>query len=394
MEDDNLLAQHFPLPGDQQNMHPQHQIQPPPQPPNQPPQPTFEEVMVSTLRDLDQTMVSLRGSYNRQNLSEIVTPFNGENPKRCRDWIASIEKFAELHGETDDRRMCEIAYMTAREYASFFTERWMRSEEGPRTWRGLKENLLAHFSVVTDCEHAHDLLRKVRQGPTETSSFFAERIHRLAIDAYSETELNSPHTKALVQKQLVNYFIDGLNDPSIKFKLFRKAPADLNQALRIAREEQTVAQRFELRNPRKNKSYLQHRGDLDIRGEEPMEVDHVRKSNACHYCGLRGHFAVRCRQRLRDRGQFQNDRRHNRERQSGDNRQGYNRREVNLVDGDKRGRCYFCNALGHFKRDCGKFQEYLNSHKSQGRYPKPFIKTTQNEQRKPWMEAGPKASGN
>ena len=56
----------------------------------------------------------------------------------------------------------------------------------------------------------------------ESVSLYAERMFRLSRDAYSNAELTDPTSYSLAQRQLVNYFIDGLYDKSIKLKLMRR----------------------------------------------------------------------------------------------------------------------------------------------------------------------------
>ena len=247
------------------------------------PEETWGKNIVKSITELNHTMGTLRVSYQKQNLYDIVTPFDGSSPAQCSHWLSSLNKFTSLHGNTSDSTLCKLAYMTARGPCSEFINRWniqqaQKAEqlqipiEQVMSWGDLKKNLLAHFSVVSDRAHAHDVLRKIRQLPGETLTFYAERIHRLAKDAYSVDDLETAASQNLAQRQLVNYFIDGLQDQSIMFRVLRKQPTSLDDALKVAREEYIFSKRFELRSPRL------HQYDIDqsIEDEEdPMEVNYV-----------------------------------------------------------------------------------------------------------------------
>ena len=299
--------------------------------------------MVGALSSLDATMATLRTSYKATQLSSIVTPYDGEATK-AREWVSSIIKYSELIDEPNDETRVRVAYMTAKGSVSDFIKRWVdaRTQANPPrvvTWTDLKTDILSHFSTVTDKDFAHDVLKKIRQGPSETVSFYAERIHRLSQDAYSESDMLGAGSRALAQRQLVSYFIDGLLDVGIKLKLMRRSPADLDEALSIAMEEATLIKRFQLRNPRHTNSGHPRTTPHPVAPEpmdEPMEVDHVRP---------RQH---RFSQFRRSQPQYRQNAPQQRHRAP-------QWAEVHAVENEKR--CYFCNALGHFKRDCIKFKK-------------------------------------
>ena len=304
--------------------------------------PTMEERLVGALSSLDATMATLRTSYKATQLSSIVTPFDGEASK-AREWVSSIIKYSELIDEPNDETRVRVAYMTAKGSVSDFIKRWVdaRTQANPPrvvTWAELKTDILSHFSTVTDKDFAHDVLKKIRQGPSETVSFYAERIHRLSQDAYSESDMLGAGSRALAQRQLVSYFIDGLLDVGVKLKLMRRSPADLDEALAIAMEEATLIKRFQLRNPRhSNSAHLRPPHPVaPTPMEEPMEVDHIR-------------------QRQPRFGQFRRSHPQHRQNAPQQRQRASPWAEVHAVENEKR--CYYCNAPGHFKRDCIKFKK-------------------------------------
>ena len=79
----------------------------------------------------------------------------------------------------------------------------------------------------------------------------------------------------------VGYFVDGLRDERIKFRLMRTNPQDLQTAINMAITELNLAKRFKLRN-----EGVVH---------EPMDVDQTRSRPKCYKCHRVGHKANVCR---------------------------------------------------------------------------------------------------
>ena len=310
---------------------------------NPPPAPSLDQQLVTTFRSLDLTLSGLRDSYDTSTITNVVPPYDGDRSK-CRDWITALEKYFELHNITIDSRKVQMAYMTARGTVSDFLKRWQAARIAPVTWPDAALALVSHFSTVTDSDHSYDLLKKITQGDNESHIFFAERIYKLSTDVFSREEMANPGSKALAERQLVNYFMDGLKDSNIKLKVMRGNPATLDDAVRIARSEHTIMQRFALRNPG-HRFRHQHAGPRpnvrrdetdrgprdDYRVEQPMEIDHIRPRHP----------------------RYQNAR-------SNQNRYRREDRRANVHAVAEERKCYFCGAPGHFKRDCQKFKDTLH----------------------------------
>ena len=152
------------------------------------------------LSQIGHVLTSFHGAITQQNtlfsqqntlllnpsLSDTVPTFTGEQHK-CRDWIESVIKYADVNN-LDSAKRINAAYVTCRGLVSDFIRRWQ--EDNPAgTWDDLKTQLVLHFSEITDAEHAHALLRKIKQSQGEKVSHYAGRLHRLSRDAYPAADL-------------------------------------------------------------------------------------------------------------------------------------------------------------------------------------------------------------
>ena len=165
------------------------------------------------------------------------------------------------------------------------------------TWDQIKQLLAIRFSDVTDAQMALSLLRQVRQKQGETIQNSAEHILSLAEDAYDNQGDNA------VERQLIDIFVDGLQNDQLKMKILRDQPNTLQGALVVASNEMNLRNRVHLSQSTSSK-------------EQPMEVDHCRgqkfryrnrshKVNSteshrppirCWNCGQHGQISRDCKQ--------------------------------------------------------------------------------------------------
>lgn len=273
--------------------------------------------VAQVFQNLAAEMGNVSTALGAQGVNQIVQPFEGE-PKKFKEWVKSIEKYAVLTNLGQDR-IKRVAYQASRGPVSDFICRY--SDDHPQaTWNDLKAELSNRFSEVTDAQHAFLLLRKVHQKSGETVQVYAERLITLAADAFGNQQ--GPAT----QRQLIDIFVDGLLEDSLKLKVLRGNPADLEAAITTATDEQNLRRRFNLRT--------RHH---EIPDEERMEVDHYRPVQRCFKCHRVGHKSKDCRSKARVNAVTNND-------------------HPMQTEGKRELLCWYCGKKGHFKRECRKRQ--------------------------------------
>ena len=282
------------------------------------------------------------GSQTLSQAAQQVKPIDG-NPNSFKDWLREIEKQSALHNFNDEKKI-RLVRATTKGAVADFVERWTADVDGVNNrYDRLIYNLKTNFSNVTDSEHARALLRHVRQRQDEPVTVYSERLFALAKDAYADTNMDNAGSKAIVEKQIVAYFIDGLIQDSIKIKLLRSNPATVTEALRIAVDEQNLRKHFALRS---NRNFDSVSREFESRIEIPMDVNHARERR-CAVCLRKGHTARYCKQRRVMVNEINKPR----------------SRLDNTVDRHPR-RCWFCGSTNHIMSQC---EAYHN--------PQPFRKS-------------------
>ncbi|VDI26577.1 Hypothetical predicted protein [Mytilus galloprovincialis] len=269
----------------------------------------------------------LQGLSNKlgaQGVNQIIPKFAGDATK-FRTWIKQIEKYIVLAGlGRNEAKM--VAYQASDPPVSDFIHRWLEQNDGDETvgWNELKAQLVVRFSEVSDPQHAFDLLSKIKQKHGENVPIFAERLYNLAEEVFKDQNVNLP----IIQKQLVNFFINGLSLDYLKMKIMRSNPDTFQGAVAVAMTEQNLRKRFELRRGTPERSNQSRHYEVQGASEEAMEVDHFRNSKRCFNCNKVGHRSRDCRAR----------------------------KQVNAFDQtpkfNKDIECWKCGRKGHIKRFC------------------------------------------
>ena len=141
-----------------------------------------EQVFLQLFKSVDEQMSHLTTTMGAQGIAKVVQNFDGSNPKKFKDWVKSIEKFATLTG-IQDEKIKLIAYQASRGPVSDYMKRYM-DEHPTFDWNRIKVDLKSSFGEAVDSQHALLLLRKVKQKSQETVHVYAERLLALGEDAF------------------------------------------------------------------------------------------------------------------------------------------------------------------------------------------------------------------
>ena len=279
---------------------------------------------VQIFQNVRAELANVSNALAAQGISSIVSRFDG-NAKNFREWIKSIEKYSMLTGVDDARRKL-IAYQTSGGAVSGFIERYM-TQNPNHNWGQMKAQLAVRFSDVTDGQMALSLLRQCKQNVGESIHNYAERILSLAETAY-DNQGGDP-----IERQLIDIFVDGLNNDQLKMKILRDQPATLQGAVAVATNEQNLRACVQMSH---HSGYTSnHAQNTPHAQRTPMEVDHSRG------------------QRIKARPKFN---------------------WVNSA-GELQIRCWRCGQTGHMSRDC-KAEEVRRPPMGHGR-PRPTYQRKQ-----------------
>lgn len=266
----------------------------------------FERVALEQLKAL-QTAISVP-------LFSIVHTFEGD-PKQFKQWCRNIERYAQM-ARLNDSDIPQIVNVTCTGLVADFVKKYIEecSNSGDiASWAELKKILQRRFGEINDQQQAMAILRQTRQKSDESVQMYAQRMLRIAEDAYP-AEVQDTHTRDLVQKQLADMFIDGLYFDYLRLTCMRSDPKTFEDAVNAAMKEQGLRQRFHaranveppetennwLRNGLTSSHWLHNQRNAinnqavplsfmnqipahDNRAVEPMEIGHIRRQ-LCYRC--------------------------------------------------------------------------------------------------------------
>ena len=129
------------------------------------------------------------------------------------------------------------------------------------------------FANYVDAQIALQKLSKLKQDHQQTLHSFAQKISETAREAYSEAD----YATAIVTRQLIDIFINGLRCHRTSQLLIREQIVDLPTALNIAVRQDLLRQTYKLREVDKIDGEGRHVESMDI---DTVERDDHNNENA------------------------------------------------------------------------------------------------------------------
>ena len=195
----------------------------------------------------------LENEIRAEGISRDSKTYNGEGTKKLKEWVKEMDKYERIING-DQARMRTFAIMTLTGLAGDYLRRVLTAHP-QATWNDIKDAIIARFSDLADQHYALRKLKQVKQGTGESVQAYGERVLNLAEDAHPGQPANQP----VLQRELIDVFIEGLTDDGVVRRLLRNRPADIFAAIDSAMEEQQVSRVFKAQR----------------RYEEPMDVDEI-----------------------------------------------------------------------------------------------------------------------
>ena len=197
------------------------------------------------------------------------------------------------------------------------------------------DHLSAEFLGKDEKEKLRDELSKVVQTTSEDVSSYTRRFQEAVEMAYGPAPTN---TEA---EEMVAQFTLGLKDKRIQTKLFDKdVRNDFKAVILHACEEDAKWQH-------KDRITRKFRGAVSNRKEEPMDISSVEGG-------------VPLRERLAEKDKELRELRQ--ELSAVKNRIMQNQKSAAKTSSGSEQKCFFCQAPGHFKRDCRKWKARKDKH--------------------------------
>ena len=192
-----------------------------------------EQVQEAISHSLEAQNAQSRTSADLKNLQRIgktIFPCDGTNRYELRKWLEGVEH-AKVWTKTNDRTIIEfIGGIVSGGLAQHIRNVVFTNDNPVTTWDVLKAQISKAFLGEEEPQFLRDIALKNYQTPSESVREYGRRFVNDANRAFNAEEQGV----ALVMESLVQTFIRGIHEPSVRVQAFQSKPCSLEAAVTAA----------------------------------------------------------------------------------------------------------------------------------------------------------------
>lgn len=188
----------------------------------------------------EEALAKIAASANRgenqsvlKNLTRIgknIFPVDGSNRVDLRKWIEGVNHAKTWTNATDSVIVEFIGGIIHGSLAEHVREFVFVNKKGEATWDEVKHEITKAFLGEEEPQFLRELVARNHQVGSETVREYGRRYVSDVNKAYSQQERAVP----LIQENLINTFIRGINHDAIRVQVFQAKPATLDAAVESA----------------------------------------------------------------------------------------------------------------------------------------------------------------
>jgi hypothetical protein len=260
------------------------------------------QVLATQLQSMHTEMEQLRTRNGQLKLPKPET-FTGRTS--ATEWLAGLRRYFRTITGYNDQELIVYASALLREAAGTW---WLHLESTGRsmeiaTWGQFEEALLKEFEPINPRELARDRLAAIRQRPKESVQSYTTNFRRILA-----------HLPELTEDEKVDRYKRGLLPGAVQKEVFQRNPNTLDNAIQIAERLEAGERQARSWGLNSNRTWwtpsFQHSMDssnVQTSRPTPMELGSVerprrslpssksKKNFRCYNCQGLGHFARDCK---------------------------------------------------------------------------------------------------
>ena len=314
-------------------------------------------VDANVISDINLSLKAISNEISFNSSIQAVPIFDG-TPEKCESFLRSVDNIASVL--QNDQNIVKMALIRTSGLCAEAIRSYIQSTPMiNHSWRQLRLLIEQQFGLVRDERVSLQLLRATKQGNLSISGYA-----RLLSINCSKAWPNIDFNEALLQRQLTEIFISGLNSDYVRRRLIIKDPVDLTAAVSLAEAENVIQLRLSgfgqnsLTTPNTNISNK----------HEPMEVDMLSQPPTDGASTLPEPPNTHNQESLNENS-YSNETDPNSRQASGywqdyESYQHFSEMPNDVFAlrsyGQNRNQCYYCHKYGHIKRNCFLMRQHMS----------------------------------